>query len=366
MTKVIQYHSAVIKSDAIGTSIRLLHESLIKKGIVSLIACADSNHHLSAPGVLPASTILNANMGTHLNENDVLLIHFSFADDVAEILAQLPLRRILVYHNITPGHFFHEVGLGWLGEACDRGREQLKNMAPLFLEAVGDSDFNCRELIENGYKDVKTIPVLIDETQYRSEIIDPDLFMSVRERASINILFVGRFVPNKRIERLFSMIQEFKRNFPSTICLHLVGKIWDNSYFASLINQAATAGVLNDVQFHTDAEPLRLRTLYAAADAFVSMSDHEGFMVPIVEAFASGCPVIAWDGGAMGETMGGAGLRMSAPDPSFAAGLIHMLSIDHNLKNRIVAGQSRRAADFSLWRVGKRWTDKIKSSSSVS
>ncbi|WP_187272503.1 glycosyltransferase [Methylobacterium sp. WL9] len=365
MAKVIQYHSSVVTGDAIGTSITLLHESLIAQGVASFVACADAHLKSAAPGVLPASAILNGRMGQTFGEDDVLLIHFSFLDDTAEKLAQLPLRRIIVYHNITPGHFFHEVGLGWLGDGCDRGREQLARMSSLFDAAVGDSDYNCQELTASGYRNVKTIPILFDASSFRSERIDPELLLSVRERADVNVLFVGRFVPNKRIERVMTMVGAFKNGFAPTVCLHLVGKVWDGAYFAALMKHAADAGIEQSLQLHTNAEPLRLRTLYAAADAFVSMSDHEGFMVPLVEAFASGCPVIAADAGAIGETMGGAGFLMSAPDPAFAAGILHMITTDRDLRSRVVAGQARRAADFRPSRVARRWTETIRNVSAA-
>ncbi|WP_455957621.1 glycosyltransferase family 4 protein [Methylorubrum aminovorans] len=359
MPKIIQYHSSVVSRDAIGNSIALLHDALTAQGYSSFVACADHQIDKAAPGILPASAILNGRMGKDFDENDVLVIHFSFLDDTAEKLAQLPLRRVIVYHNITPGHFFRDVGLGWLADGCDRGREQLTRMAPFFDAAVGVSDYNCDELIASGYRNVKTIPILFDQSSFRGEDIDPEIFLSIRERAEVNVLFVGRFVPNKRIERIITMIGEFKSAFTPTICLHLAGKIWDGAYFASMMQHAANVGVVHDIQLHTNADPRRLRTLFAAATAFVSMSDHEGFMVPVLEAFASGCPVIASDAAAVGETMGGAGLLMSAPDTAFAAGLLNMLATDSQLRHRVIAQQARRAADFRPSRVGRQWIETI-------
>jgi glycosyltransferase involved in cell wall biosynthesis len=350
-----------VSGDAIGTSISLLNDAFIARGIHSFVACADVHLNSAAPGVLPASAILNGSMGLSFNSEDILIIHFSYYDDIAEKLARLPLKCIMVYHNITPGHFFRHVGLGWLADGCDSGREQLARISPHFDAAVGDSQFNSLELVENGYRNVSTIPIMFDRSGFRDDLIDPELLLSIREKAEINILFVGRFVPNKKIDRVMNVVQEFKKHFTPSIILHLAGKVWDGRYFASLINHAADIGITQNLQLHTNAEITRLRTLYTAADAFVSMSEHEGFMVPLVEAFTTGCPVIAANAAAVGETMGGAGLLLSAPDPAFAAGLLYLLKSDRNLRSNVIASQSKRAAAFRPSRVALHWLDVIQS-----
>ncbi|MEE7440249.1 Glycosyltransferase involved in cell wall bisynthesis [Methylobacterium sp. 13MFTsu3.1M2] len=359
MTKVIQYHSSILRSDAIGTSITLLHKALLERNVASFISCADSQLESSLPGVVPASSLLNAQMGKSLAQRDIIIIHYSYLDATAEALSHLPLRRIIVYHNITPGKFFREAGLDWLADGCDSGREQLRRMAPAFDIAVGDSDFNSAELQESGYKNVRTIPVLSDYSGFRRGKVETELFYKLRDQCEVNLLFVGRFVPNKRIDRLISLVSEFKKRFPLSIRLHIVGKIWNEAYYVSLIKHASELNVAQNIQIHIDVDADRLRTLYAAASAFVSMSDHEGFMVPLIEAFASGCPVIAANAGAIGETMGGAGLLMSAPDPSFAASLVYMLSTDQEFRYNTIARQAQRAAHFSQLRVTKKWLDTI-------
>ena len=54
-----------------------------------------------------------------------------------------------------------------------------------------------------------------------------------------------------------------------------------------------------------------LAAYYQNADLFMIMSEHEGFCVPILEAFYSGVPVIAFDSSAIRETMGGCGLLVN-------------------------------------------------------
>ena len=347
MVKVIQYHSSVIGEDAIGGSIQILHAALEHAGLESYIACRDNALGISVQGALPASGLLAAHLGTSLHSDDVLLIHFSFNDDIAEDLARLPIKKIIVFHNVTPSSFFREVGQAEIAIACDEARNQFGRLSSYFDGSVGDSEFNSGELTNASYPAVETIPVLLDIERFGSDELELELLGRIKDSASVNILFVGRFVPNKRIERVISAAAHFRASFPMKIKLHLVGKIWDQNYFASIIDYAASVDALDLIQFHIHADQLMLRTLYAAADAFVCMSDHEGFMVPIVEAFAAACPVIGLRRTAVGETMGEAGLLIDQPDPELVAGLIYAIKTDANLRNRIIWSQGRRLAAFS-------------------
>lgn len=358
MAKIFQYHSSIIPADAIGTSITLLHKYLTEGGYQSFLV-ANNEDNLHASGSIRAANFLNSVMGEDINDDDVLLLHFSFYDTLAGHLSTLPMRRILVYHNITPGFFFRDAGMNEFAAACDEGRKQLRRIAPHFSAAVGDSECNSYELIKLNYANVSTIPVMLDLDSFRYGQINAALYHKLRQDAEINILFVGRMVPNKRIERLLHIVAKFKESFPLSVRLHLVGKIWSEEYYSTVMQKAAELGVASNITFHQNVDGDTLRTLYASATAFVSMSDHEGFMVPIVEAFASGCPVIALNRAAVGETTGGAGLLIDKPDPNFAASLIYLVGTDSALRNRIIAAQAQRALDFDTSRSAALWIDKI-------
>jgi glycosyltransferase involved in cell wall biosynthesis len=361
MNRIIQYHPAVVGADAIGNSILSLHKLLLAQGIESYVSCRDDQVRFAPTYVLPVSSILNAVVGKNVDKDDVLLVHYSFYDEWAEQLAQLPIIVAIVYHNITPGHYFNNAGMESLGRLCDAARSQLARMASSFAAAVGDSEYNCSELRDLGYRAVSRVPVFVDIAGLRSSKFDRAAAVRFRESAELNILFVGRFVPNKRVDLVISTVAAFRSAFPLTINLHLVGKIWDHNYFSSLIAHAGELGVCDRLRFYHSADQIQLRTLFAVADAFVCMSEHEGFMVPIVEAFAAGCPVIAADASAIRETMGGAGILIDAPDPEFAASLIYLLKTDRPLRRRVTMDQSRRADDFHLSRTGQMWFEKIRS-----
>ena len=54
---------------------------------------------------------------------------------------------------------------------------------------------------------------------------------------------------------------------------------------------------------------------YQRASVFCTLSDHEGFGVPILEAMAYGIPVVAYDNSAIGDTVGDAGLLLGSKEP---------------------------------------------------
>ena len=66
-----------------------------------------------------------------------------------------------------------------------------------------------------------------------------------------------------------------------------------------------------------DAE---LAAYYRMASAYVSLSEHEGFCVPLVEAMAADLPVLAYGAAAVPETLGGAGICFNAEGPGVRGG----------------------------------------------
>jgi glycosyltransferase involved in cell wall biosynthesis len=87
------------------------------------------------------------------------------------------------------------------------------------------------------------------------------------------------------------------------------------------------------------------------ADAYVSLSEHEGFCVPLVEAMAADVPVLAYASSVIPETLGGAGVQFSPKDLEYAAELLGMLVYDDAVRERVLEGQRRRVMDFGPRRI---------------
>src|SRR5205085_72801 len=78
---------------------------------------------------------------------------------------------------------------------------------------------------------------------------------------------------------------------------------------------------------------------YEVADLFLCTSEHEGFCVPLVEAFYKQVPVLAYAATAVPATMDGAGVLFDTKDPLHVAALMDSILSDPGLQDDIVAGQ---------------------------
>jgi glycosyltransferase involved in cell wall biosynthesis len=175
----------------------------------------------------------------------------------------------------------------------------------------------------------------------------------------INILFVGRIVPNKRIEDHIRLAEHYKRYIDSYYRFVFVGRYdglprYYNAVRAMILQYRMLPDRFLFPGAVTDDE---LAAYYRWADVYVSLSEHEGFCVPLVEAMAADVPVLAYAAGAVPETLGGAGITFAPKDLEFAAEMVGALVYDRNVRTEIIRGQRRRLADFALPRVETRLRD---------
>jgi hypothetical protein len=129
---------------------------------------------------------------------DVTIFHFALPSPMTEAFASLPGRRVLQYHNITPAAFFAAYDSG-LFRLAALGRQELQTLVGRVDLALGDSEFNRRELEELGFGPTGVMPIAVNIERITAAPRRPALEQILSD-GLINILFVGRIVPNKRIE----------------------------------------------------------------------------------------------------------------------------------------------------------------------
>jgi glycosyltransferase involved in cell wall biosynthesis len=177
----------------------------------------------------------------------------------------------------------------------------------------------------------------------------------------INILFVGRIAPNKRIEDHIRLAELYKRYVDSYYRFIFVGR-YDGlpRYYAQVRALIEDYQMLPDRFWFTGPVPdADLAAFYRWADVYVSLSEHEGFCVPLVEAMAANVPVLAYAAGAVPETLGGAGVLFTPKDLELAAETMGMLVYDHPFRQSVLDGQRRRLLDFSPGRIEQRLNEVI-------
>jgi len=86
----------------------------------------------------------------------------------------------------------------------------------------------------------------------------------------------------------------------------------------------------------------------------VSLSEHEGFGVPLLEAMRFDVPVIAFDAAAVGETVGSAGVLLKERDLAQAAEAVGLVLERPELREQLVAAGRERLKAFDPDRVALR------------
>ncbi|WP_224243664.1 glycosyltransferase family 4 protein [Hyalangium gracile] len=271
---------------------------------------------------------------------DLVLYHHGIASALSSHLMHLPCRRGLVFHNISPARFYTGTPLA---EALTSGRAQLAAMAPFVELAIGVSDFNSAELRAAGYRNVHTVPLFIEPERFAQTYADPALSKRL-EGGAPTVLSVSRVAAHKRFEDLLALHAELVRIRPEARLLLVGGYDAGSRYFKSL---QRTAKGLPGVHFLGRLNHAELVAAYRSAHVFVSMSEHEGFGVPLIEAMAAEVPVLAFGAAAVPETLGGAGIAFNQKHFSFLAELVIEASENAKLRARILKGQTRRLAHFS-------------------
>ena len=281
--------------------------------------------------------------------DNILIHHFSIGSRASRVAFALPERMILVYHNITPAHYFLDAR-PFIARQCYTGRRELGAYAARCDLAVGDSAFNRAELDALGFPRTGVLPVVPDFSHLD---VTPQPWLAQQfDDDSTNILFVGRIIPNKRIDDVIRFFHAYRSRYNPASRLLLVGShtLFDDyrASIAYLIRRLGTSNV-HLIGHVTNEE---LTALYDVADLFLSASEHEGFCVPLIEAFHKRVPVIAFAAAAVPATMDGGGILYEHKDPRHVAALINAVLTDPTLEDEVLASQDEaldrlHARDFA-------------------
>lgn len=283
-------------------------------------------------------------------EKNILIYHFSIATEVSDFVIGLPDKKIMVYHNITPENFFDGINDN-VKERCKKGRLELKRLAGHFNLALGVSEYNRQELESMGYHPTGILPILTNFNEF--EI--PSISRMIRKYSdeSINIIHVGRIVPNKKIEDIIKTFYFFQKLNPHSR-LFIIGTDVDmENYSSGLKNLASTLDIESKVIFTGSVTFQELVTYYRLSNLYLCMSEHEGFCVPLIESMHFGIPVIAFKAAGIPYTMGDSGMLIEKKDFPAIAALADVITKDSGLKGKIVASQKRRLENFNEQKIGE-------------
>ncbi len=318
---VHQFHSGTALGDAITNQMFYLQKQLQEMGFASEIFA----EHI-APGLQDRIRSIHGYRGL---ESELLLLHHSVGYEAFDDVINLPNNVVAVYHNVTPERYFENERVR---HYIRLGRDQLALLARRALFGIADSNFNRREMLAAGFRRVEVMPVRVDFSQFTQ--LDRHA-----ARVSSDWLYVGRLIGNKCQHELVRAFAIYSRTFDTEARLVLVGDTSADDYTSLVRSEADRLNVSDRMVILGKISDSHLRSAFAGAGVFVSMSEHEGFGVPILEAMAAGVPVVAFGAAAIPETMGGAGVLLRTKDPAVVAATVEGLRSDPELRQRLVERQ---------------------------
>lgn len=342
---VHQWVPAAHRGDAIGDSARRVRDLLRAQRHESELFALTIDDDLARdvrPFADPAS-----------RSADVTIFHYALPSPMTRAFASLDRGRVLQYHNVTPAPYFAPYDPA-LFRLAALGRQELSSLVAHTDLALGDSDYNRRELEALGFARTGVFPIAVDTTRITQPVDRPAL-EQILDDGLVNFLFVGRIAPNKKIEDHIRLAEHYKRYVDAYYRFIFVGRYDVVPRYHSMIRALMSEyRLLHDRFIFTGPVPdEELAIYYRHAAVYVSLSEHEGFSVPLIEAMAADVPVLAYAAAAVPDTLGGAGVQFAPKDLEHAAELLGALAFDDDLRVAVIAGQRRRLRDFTDSRLDR-------------
>lgn len=323
--------------DAITNSVLEIRSLLREFGSSEVFAC---NVHDDLQGdVHPVGDYDSHEPG---EARPLTLVHVSMGDDrFLPFVCRLPGELIVSYHNLTPPAYFAP----WDAPTAQRleaGRRYLPLLRDRTVAALADSTFNATDLRAAGYTRVR-VGGLILGTEHLAGRAPADIGPAP---AGPVVLSVGQLYPHKRPDLLVAAFHQFLRHHGPDGHLVLAGSDRLPAYATALRRYVDRLGLGGRVTVTGHIPDAALVAWYRRADLFVTVSEHEGFCVPLAEAMQFDVPIVARDNGAVAETLGGAGLLLPGDTgPSRLAAALAAVVDDEPAKRELVArGRVRRRA----------------------
>lgn len=317
-----------VTNDALG-----MLDILTRRGFEARLFC--ESHSLSLSGVGEVSRV----DGFLRKPDDILIYHYSRGWAAGlDLVQQLKCRRVIRYHNITPAKFFEGFS-DHDREVCEIGRRQLRDLTAahcdLYLSA---SAFSAQELIESGADASKSHVVPPFHRIDRLTTIKPDeTILEKYQNGAASILSVGRVSPHKGHVQLIEIFADYYYHFNNNSRLFIVGKGGEGfSPYSKLLHRSVERLGLKEAVVFTGGVPdAALKAYYLLADALVTVSEHEGFCVPLVEAMAMKLPITAFASTAISETVGDAGIIWEERNPLLIVESINYLMRDNAVRTSL-------------------------------
>ncbi len=165
------------------------------------------------------------------------------------------------------------------------------------------------------------------------------------------VLYVGGHEPRKNLPGVFAAMRRYWERYGSGLELRLTGRA--ATLPADAAKEPLRLQLAGPVRFLDDIDDQELERHYRFAVALVLLSRAEGFGLPVLEAMAHGCPVIAAARGALPEVVGDAGILVDPDDTEQISAAVFSLLAPSAFRDALIARGRSRAAMLSWTRTAE-------------
>ena len=343
LRKVVQLTAGITRGDAISNQALYIRDCLVQAGYETeiLVETLDPLCHDEA-------RVYEHGM---LDEVDAIIYHHSIGSSLGSISGDFTGPKALIYHNITPAEYFAPYDKH-VASLLASGRDELRHIVHAFSALWGDSQYNVDELLALGDSQGAVLPIAVSPGLWVEppcrQVVD-----SIRD-GKRNILFVGRVSPNKCQEDLVRAFKHYRALDPQSRLILVGGYDPAEKYYQRLRQVIDESELGENVLITGKVSQSQLHAYYRGSHLFWSMSEHEGFGVPLVESMWFELPVMAYKSSAVAETLAQGGITFDdKTDLAQLALLAFALLHNEQLSRDLIAGQRLRRLDFHPGKVSE-------------
>ena len=356
--KVVIVLPALSTADAVGHDVLGERACLEEEGI-DVAVYAEQYSRDAAANVNPDAL-------DFLADGSSLLIyhHAIFWKRGEEILKKAKGKVAVKYHNVTPAHFFlpytrHYALFSFLGK---RQTAALARMNSVLL--LADSSFNAQDFLDEDFpkENVRIVPPF--HRIHNLACAEPDRAMvdTLQQSGEVNLLFVGRVSPNKGHRHLICTAFHYRLLFGDNIHFYIVGgrDAFLKAYYRELDALIGRLKLKNCFTFTGKVSESQLKSYYCGSQAFLCLSEHEGFCVPLLESQYFKVPIVAYERGAVKETIGREQLTFEEIDYELLASALHKLSSDAGAREYLTSRGYENFANYERNRLKERFIEAVR------